>query len=155
MSSNRAALRLDLEALGRLRKPRNQVIYARKPVSHFWIMISKRAQVATAWEPGLGMGLDLHVACSGRGGTQVMEQFIKHSLEPTDQLSSKWQPSQYQTQGLLDTRHGAAHKAFQTSWVQSDNLAKYQTQGLLDTSHGAAHKAFTWANRPVEFKVTT
>jgi hypothetical protein len=28
-------------------------------------MISKRVQVATAWEPGLGTGLDLHVACSG------------------------------------------------------------------------------------------
>jgi hypothetical protein len=31
-------------------------------------MISKRVQVATAWEPRLGTGLDLHVACSGRGG---------------------------------------------------------------------------------------
>jgi hypothetical protein len=47
---------------------RNQVIYAGKPVSHFWIMISKRIQVATAWEPGLGTVFDLHVACSGRGG---------------------------------------------------------------------------------------
>jgi hypothetical protein len=31
-------------------------------------MISKRVQVATAWEPGLGTGFDLNVACSGRGG---------------------------------------------------------------------------------------
>jgi hypothetical protein len=54
--------------LCRLRKRQNQVIYVGKPVSDFWIMISKRVQVETGWEPGLGTGLDLHVACSGRGG---------------------------------------------------------------------------------------
>jgi hypothetical protein len=64
MSSNRAAILLDSEALGRRRERRNQVIYA---VSHLWIMISKQC-TGCIWEPGLGTGLDLHVACSGRGG---------------------------------------------------------------------------------------
>jgi hypothetical protein len=35
-------------------------------------MISKRVQVATAWEPGLGTGLDLHMACSGRGCMDIL-----------------------------------------------------------------------------------
>jgi hypothetical protein len=47
MSSNHAAIHLDSEALGHLRKRRNQVIYAGKPVSHFesWSVSVYRLQL--------------------------------------------------------------------------------------------------------------
>jgi hypothetical protein len=61
MSSNCAVIHLDSEALGRLRKRQNQVIYAGKPDSQFL----NRDQL---YRLHLGAGLDLHVACSGRGG---------------------------------------------------------------------------------------